>query len=56
MVDQGWRTPKTALCRHCVHLGVDDSRGLFAKLYDEPHYHELLASIGVEKSELIERQ
>jgi len=49
LVKGGWRTPKTALCRHCVHLSVADPRGLFARLVDEPRYRALMATIGAEK-------
>lgn len=47
MIVQGWRTPNTALCRHCVHLSVADSRGLFSRIAGEPRFQALLASIGV---------
>lgn len=45
MVKGGWRTPNTAICRHCVHLAVDDPRGLFGDLRDEPRFAGLMASI-----------
>jgi tetratricopeptide (TPR) repeat protein len=50
LVKSGWRTPKTALCRHCVHLSVADSRGLFAQLVEEPRFHALMAMIGAEET------
>jgi len=46
MIAQGWRMPNTALCRHCIHLSVADSRGLYAKIAGEPRFQALLASIG----------
>jgi tetratricopeptide (TPR) repeat protein len=45
MIESGWRTPKTALCRHCVHLSVADRRGLFAKIADEPRFKAMMAPL-----------
>lgn len=45
LVADGWRTPMTALCRHCVHLSVADPRGLFSALSEEPAYRSLIESV-----------
>ncbi|MCB2098372.1 MAG: TIR domain-containing protein [Parvularculaceae bacterium] len=45
MVRQGWRTPKTAICRHCVHLAIDDNRGLFGQLNDDPAFLDLMSAV-----------
>lgn len=45
MVAGGWRTPNTAICRHCVHLAVDDERGLFGALRADPEFIRLMAEV-----------
>ncbi len=45
IIAQGWRTPNTALCRHCVHLSVEDGRGLYFKLANEPRFKTFLATM-----------
>ncbi len=45
MIASGWRTPNTALCRHCVHLAVDDSAGVFASLAPDPEFIRLMTEV-----------
>lgn len=44
VVASGWATPKTAVCRLCVHLDLDDRRGLFADLAGEARFKRLMAA------------
>lgn len=45
LVAEGWRTPNTAICRHCVHLAVDDERGLFGALRADPEFLRLMTEV-----------
>ena len=45
MVDQGWRTPMTTVCRHCLHFPVSDPRSLYGALHNDAEFSAMMEKI-----------